>query len=169
MTTDGWSICISHRPPGTHHLMDGAGGTKLSHHHYDSRPAAPPDGDVCSSLLCSLVNKSALLYLSINVIVSAYHSRSTPSTLTFLLFSYFDLLSLFFCLRRFERLGPGSSPEKKARMKAAIWLLTTALNLALAWRVSETVPWQLAAAVWALAGCVAVGGFYGFFLYKEHA
>ncbi|URE13659.1 hypothetical protein MUK42_22956 [Musa troglodytarum] len=70
-------------------------------------------------------------------------------------------------LPRFERLAPDGPPEEKARLKEAVWLLSTALVVAFSWRVSELMPWALAVLIWISAGCVAVGGFYGLFLYKE--
>lgn len=86
--------------------------------------------------------------------------------LAFVISSYVELLLLFWCLDKFEELGLDSPPEKRERLKLAIWVLATALNLALAWRVSDVMPWALAMTAWSMAACIAVVGFYGFFIYK---
>ncbi|EHA8587305.1 hypothetical protein COCNU_scaffold001842G000010 [Cocos nucifera] len=87
--------------------------------------------------------------------------------LAFVISSYVNLLVLFWCLDRFEKLGPNNPPEKRGRLKVAIWVLTTALNLALAWRVSDVVSWALVVAAWSMAAFVAVVGFYVFFICKD--
>ncbi|THU61152.1 hypothetical protein C4D60_Mb07t20270 [Musa balbisiana] len=109
-----------------------------------------------------------ILYLVISVIIiPVYRSRGDPSMLGFVLFSCSDLLFLFLCLRRFDRLAPGSPPAEKARLKMAVWLLSAALVLAFSCRTSSVMPRALAALVWLMAGSVLLGGFYGLFLYKE--
>ncbi|WOL14131.1 hypothetical protein Cni_G22911 [Canna indica] len=121
---------------------------------------------VSSNCLLSVV---AFLLLTANTAASAYHSRHQPSALGFALFCYVDLALLFLCLKSFERLGPDSPAEKKEGLKAATWLLATALTLAFSWRVAEVMPLLLAVAVWVMAGSVAVGGFYFLFLYSDEA
>lgn len=111
----------------------------------------------------------ALLFLSVNVAIGVYRSRGDLSTMGFLFFSYFDLLLLFFCLRRFERLTADARPEERTRLKATVWLLSTALIVAFSCRVSVVIPWALAALVWVMAGSVTVGGFYALILYEEKA
>ncbi|WOL14047.1 hypothetical protein Cni_G22827 [Canna indica] len=125
------------------------------------RPAAQPA--IRRNWLRDPLHIIALLFFSANIVVSAYRSRRDPSNLAFILTAYFVVLSLFFCLRRFER---GGSPEEKARTKAAIWLLATALIVGFSWRMSKVMPWGLTALIWILAGSVTVGGFHSLFLYK---
>ncbi|CAL9123595.1 unnamed protein product [Musa hybrid cultivar] len=141
--------------------------------HRDRAPSPPPQArgdehDLLTWLLNNPLQAFALLFLTFNVAVSARTSIGDPSTLSFVLFSYVDLLLLFFLLRKFEQLGPGDSPEKRRRMKAAVWLLTAALVLGFSWRVAGIMPWGLAAVVWVMGGSVIVAGFYGLFLHKEH-
>nr|XP_018684438.1 PREDICTED: uncharacterized protein LOC108953364 [Musa acuminata subsp. malaccensis] len=136
----------------------------------DRRPSPPPppvaqDRNArCNWLFDPM---AVILYLVISVIISVYRFRGDPSMLVFVLFSCSDLLFLFLCLRRFERLAPGSPPAEKARLKMAVWLLSAALVLAFSCRTSSVMPRALAALVWLMAGSVLVGGFYGLFLYKE--
>ncbi|URE20528.1 hypothetical protein MUK42_11284 [Musa troglodytarum] len=138
----------------------------------DRRPSPPPppaaqDRNARCSWLFDPMATFVILYLVISVIISVYRSRGDPSMLVFVLFSCSDLLFLFLCLRRFERLAPGSPPAEKVRLKMAVWLLSAALVLAFSCRVSSVMPRALAALVWLMAGSVLVGGFYGLFLYKE--
>lgn len=108
----------------------------------------------------------AFLFLTVNSVDSAYRCHDPPA-LAFIVFAYSDLMMLLFCLRRFEKLGPESPPEQKGQLKAAVWVLTTALNLAFAWRVAEIMPPALAVVVWLMSGSVAIGGFYGLFIYRD--
>ncbi|KAJ8477247.1 hypothetical protein OPV22_020974 [Ensete ventricosum] len=159
--------------------MDASRDAKLAHPVDDNKQPSPPPSPPGPRLqvqdrpgarynwLHDLPYVLGLLLLGSSVAVSAYGWRSDPSTLAFMLFSWLDLLSLVLCLRRFERLAPDGPLEEKTRLKEAVWLLSTALVVAFSWRVSEMMPWALAGLIWISAGCVAVGGFYGLFLYKE--
>ncbi|CAD5177305.1 unnamed protein product [Musa acuminata subsp. malaccensis] len=158
--------------------MEAYRDAKLAHPIDDKQPSPPPSPPAPRlqvqdrpaaryNWLHDLPYVLGLLLLGISVAVSAYGSRSDPSSLAFMLFSWVDLLCLVLCLRRFERLAPDGPPEEKARLKQAVWLLSTALVVAFGWRVSELMPTALAVLIWISAGCVAVGGFYGLVLYKE--
>ncbi|WOL09042.1 hypothetical protein Cni_G17795 [Canna indica] len=149
--------------------MEGLVNNNLGHHHDDVNepPAEAPAEAARHCRLSNLLPILALLCLTYSVLTSGYTARGDPSRLGFVLFSYADLLFLFYFLRRFERLAPGSSAEERTRLKAAVWLLSTALMLAFGYRVSETVPLALAGIVWILAAAVSAGGFYGLFLLKE--
>ncbi|URD85079.1 hypothetical protein MUK42_28104 [Musa troglodytarum] len=108
----------------------------------------------------------AFLFLTYNSAESAYRSRHDPPTLAFIVFAYVDLVMLLFCLKQFEKLSPESAPAKRERLKAAVWVLTVALNLAFAWRVAEIMPWLLSVLVWLMSVSVAIGGFYGLFIHQ---
>lgn len=115
----------------------------------------------------SFLPKLGFVFLTFSVVSSIYNSRGDPGMLAFVISSYVNLLLLFWCVDRFEKLGPNSPPEKRKRLKVAIWVLTTALNLALAWRVADVMPWALAVAAWSMAAFVAVVGFYVFFIHED--
>ncbi|CAD5186596.1 unnamed protein product [Musa acuminata subsp. malaccensis] len=137
---------------------------KPEHHDLPHQPASP------SQFAGSRINVFAIIgfvFLTINFLDSAYRSRHDPSALAFAVFIYSDLAMLFVCLRNFEKLGADCSPEKKERVKATVWALVSALNLALAWQVAKIMPPMLAVVVWLMASLVTLGGFYGLFLYRD--
>lgn len=107
------------------------------------------------------------VFLTVSVASSINRSRHDPGMLAFVILSYVNLLLLYWCLDRLEMLGPNSPPERRKRLQVAIWVLATALNLALAWRVADVMPWALAVAAWSMAAFVAVAGFYGLFIYED--
>ncbi|EHA8586589.1 hypothetical protein COCNU_scaffold000558G000010 [Cocos nucifera] len=117
--------------------------------------------------LFDLLPTIGFLFLTVNVVTAGYHARQDPGTLVFLLWSYVNLLLLFWCLKKFENLGTDSPPEKRERLKVAIWLLATALNLTFASRVAGIMPLALAVVIWAMSGFVAVAGFYGLFVCND--
>ncbi|XP_008806216.1 uncharacterized protein LOC103718967 [Phoenix dactylifera] len=130
----------------------------------------PPSSSRFRALITQLFNllpAVGFLFLTVNVIAAAYHARQDPGTLVFVLWSYVNLLLLFLCLKKFESLEADSPPEKRERLKVAIWVLATALNLTFAWRVAGIMPLALAVVIWAMAALVAVAGFYGLFIYKD--
>ncbi|CAL9102045.1 unnamed protein product [Musa textilis] len=131
---------------------------KPEHHDLPHQPASP------SQFAGSRINVFAIIgfvFLTISFLDSAFRSRHDPSALAFAVFVYSDSAMLFVCLRNFEKLGADCSPAKKERLKATVWALASALNLALAWRVAEIMPPMLAVVVWLMAGLVTLGGFYG--------
>ncbi|WOL09044.1 hypothetical protein Cni_G17797 [Canna indica] len=110
----------------------------------------------------------AMLFLTFNVAAAAYRSRGDAAALCFVLTSYFGLLLLSGLLRRFDRLGPGDSAEERARLRAAVWLLSTGLVLGFSWRVAALMPRAVALVIWLMSASVAGAGFYALFLFKDH-
>ncbi|CAL9138061.1 unnamed protein product [Musa acuminata var. zebrina] len=113
---------------------------------------------VCPDSVFDWLPQVGFLFLTFNSLNSAYQSRYNPSELAFVVAAYADLLMLFFCLRRLEKMAPDDPPEHKKRTLAAVWILFTALNLAFAWRVAEILPPLLA---------VAMAGFYVLIIYPQ--
>ncbi|CAL9202078.1 unnamed protein product [Musa hybrid cultivar] len=135
------------------------------------QPASPPQQAESSSpssqtRVFNWLPTIAFLFLTYNSAESAYRSRHDIPTLAFIVFAYVDLVMLLFCLKQFEKLSPESTPAKREQLKAAVWVLTTALNLAFAWRVAEIMPWLLSVLVWLMSVSVAIGGFYGLFIHQ---
>lgn len=114
---------------------------------------------------CDILVAFSILFLTVNAADAACRSLNDPATVGLVLFSYVDVVCLFCCLARFEKLGPDTPPAKRRKLKAGIWMLATALSLAFAWRVAEMMPWALAVALWGMSLSVALFGFYGLFLY----
>ncbi|XP_074586981.1 uncharacterized protein LOC141842898 isoform X1 [Curcuma longa] len=119
--------------------------------------------------LFNLLPFFALVFLTVNAVESAYHSRHDPSALIFSAFIYSDLLLLFICLKMFDNLGPDSPPKRRGQLKVAIWVLAATLNVAFAWRVAAVMPLPLAVMLWLMSGVVTVGGFYGLFIHRDDA
>lgn len=115
----------------------------------------------------NLLPAIGFLFLTYNVITSAYHARQDRTTLVFVLLSYADLLLLFLCLEKFQSLEADNKPEKRQKLKVAIWVLATALNLAFAWRVARIMPGAVAVVIWAMSSFVAAAGFYCLLIYKD--
>ncbi|WOL09159.1 hypothetical protein Cni_G17912 [Canna indica] len=119
------------------------------------------------TLIANSLPLTGFLFLAISAASSAYRSRDDPSALLFVAFAYTDVVALFLCMNRFEKLGEDAPAERREWLKAAVWLLATVLSLAFAWRVAQVMPPLLAAVVWGMTGSVAVGGFYGLFIYSD--
>lgn len=145
-----------------------------------SRPALPhhPSGDTTandrSALALALDCLPALPALLFGLFL-ACSLALTPRRqvhghdLAFVAFAYADLAALFWCARRVERLvAPSSSPgavrerdeRRRRRLQVAVWVLSTALSCAFAYRVSLVLPPALALVVWAMASFVVLVGFY---------
>ncbi|WVZ82573.1 hypothetical protein U9M48_029827 [Paspalum notatum var. saurae] len=94
-------------------------------------------------------------------------ARHRPhAAVAFVAASYLLLLSLFACLREYERSPPGSPARERARR--AVWPLTALLTAGFAWKVASVMPSPAASAVvWALAAATIGGG--GFALLGQAA
>ena len=82
-----------------------------------------------------------------------------------MVFSYLDLVTLFYLLHQFEKTPPLS--PRREHMKMEVWLLTTMLTAAFSYKVAEIMPFPVQVLVWAVAGLTVLGGFYAFFLHRE--
>lgn len=125
------------------------------------RPAQEVHQGYCPSLL-TVVGFS---FLTFNSGMAVYRSEGDLAAISFVGFSYLDLVLLFFCLRWYER-TPAESPRRE-HLKMAVWLLTTMLTAAFSYKVAAVMPFPLQVLVWAMAGVTILGGFYAFFLYQE--
>lgn len=106
-----------------------------------------------------------LSFLTFNSGMAIYRSQGERGTILFVLFSYLDLLLLFFSLRRYESAEPGSLTRD--RLKVVIWVLTTVLTLLFTTKVAAVMPTVVAVVVWLMAFSTIGGGFYAFFCYSE--
>ncbi|CAD6272668.1 unnamed protein product [Miscanthus lutarioriparius] len=151
-----------------------------------SRPAPPchksddttvNDGSPLELALDCLPALPALLFglfLACSLVLTPrrqVHEHDRPrGDLAFVVFTYADLAALFWCARRVERLAAAaasSSPglvrerdERRRRLQVAVWVLSTALSCAFAYRVSLIMPPALVLVVWAMASSVVLVGFY---------
>ncbi|CAL4889174.1 unnamed protein product [Urochloa decumbens] len=104
-------------------------------------------------------------FLTFNSVMAVYRSNGDVAAISFVGFSYLDLVMLFFCLRWYER-TPEESPRRE-HLKMAVWLLTTMLTAAFSYKVAAIMPFPVQVLVWAMAGVTVLGGFYAFFLHRE--
>lgn len=117
--------------------------------------------------LPSCTSVISFVVLTANCGAALYHSRNDPWAMAFVLASFLILLLLFLALRLFETL-PRKSP-RRAHVKAAVWLLTTALTLMFSQRVAALMPLPAAVLVWVMAVSTISAGFYMFFVCHDVA
>ncbi|GJN17883.1 hypothetical protein PR202_gb04989 [Eleusine coracana subsp. coracana] len=117
--------------------------------------------------LPSLTSIIIFLILTANCGAAVYHSRNDPWAMAFVLASFLILLLLFVALRLFEML-PRESPWR-AHIKAAVWVLSTALTLMFSQRVASIMPFPAAVLVWVMAVSTISAGFYMFFICPDGA
>jgi len=67
-------------------------------------------------------------FLTFNSAMAVSSWRSGFGAVSFVAFSYLDLAMLFYCLRMYHKIPPGS--PLRERLKVAMWLLTTTLTIA---------------------------------------
>jgi hypothetical protein len=103
----------------------------------------------------SLLTVMGFLFLTFNSGMAVYRSNGDYGAIAFVAFSYLDLVSLFYCLRLYERTTPES--PRREHLKMAVWLLTTMLTAAFSYKVAVIMPFPVQ----------VLGGFYAFFLHRE--
>ncbi|CAL4910067.1 unnamed protein product [Urochloa decumbens] len=91
---------------------------------------------------------------------TAWRVRHDPQELAFVVGCCVLLAALLVCLRRAERLAPGSPVAERRRLQAAVWFLTTVLSCAFAYRVSLAMPDVLVVLVWCMTAFVVLAGFF---------
>ncbi|KAJ4769814.1 hypothetical protein LUZ62_054071 [Rhynchospora pubera] len=104
-------------------------------------------------------------FLTFNSGMAIYRSKGDAGSVTFVVVSYLDLLSLFYCLRLYEK-SPHNSSQRRI-IKAIVWSLTTLLTVMFSYKVAALMPLPVAVVVWAMASATILGGFYAFFLHQE--
>jgi len=108
---------------------------------------------------------SGFAFLTFNSFMAVYRSNGDVGAIFFVVFSYLVLVSLFYCLRQYERTPPES--PRREHIKMAVWLLTTLLTAAFSYKVAAIMPLPVQVLVWAMAGATVLGGFYAFFIHQE--
>ncbi|KAJ3686540.1 hypothetical protein LUZ61_015704 [Rhynchospora tenuis] len=104
-------------------------------------------------------------FLTFNSGMAIYRSKGDAGSVAFVAVSYLDLLSLFYCLRLYEK-SPHNSSQRRI-IKAIVWSLTTLLTVMFSYKVAALMPLPVAVVVWAMASATILGGFYAFFLHTE--
>jgi len=113
----------------------------------------------------SLLTVAGFVFLTFNSVMAVYRSNVDMGAIFFVVFSYLDLVTLFYLLHQFEKTPPLS--PRREHMKMEVWLLTTMLTAAFSYKVAEIMPFPVQVLVWAVAGLTVLGGFYAFFLHRE--
>ncbi|KAG2604205.1 uncharacterized protein LOC120669558 [Panicum virgatum] len=112
------------------------------------------------------ISAAGFVLLTGNSMVAIHRSRGDAAAVAFVVALNASLLVLFYCLRWFEAAAPDSAAKGRARI--GIWLATTMLTAMFSWRVAALMPGLMAAAVWLMAACTVVGGFYALFILPPH-
>ncbi|KAL6604439.1 hypothetical protein ACP70R_042866 [Stipagrostis hirtigluma subsp. patula] len=129
------------------------------------KPRVQPASEGHEGAWPSLLTIIGFAFLTFNSVMAVYRSNGDVGAISFVVFSYLDLVLLFYCLRQFERTAPDS--PRREHIKMAVWLLTTMLTAAFSYKVASIMPLPVQVLVWAMAGATVLGGFYAFFLYQE--
>jgi hypothetical protein len=124
--------------------------------------AAMDDADRAGSVF-PWMTALGFAFLTFHSAMAAKRSNGYRGPVAFVVFSYQSLLTLFLCLRWFERLPPGSATRGK--LKAAAWVLTTVLAVISSFKVAGIMPVPVQLLVWGMAVATVVGGSYAFFVY----
>ncbi|CAO2045069.1 unnamed protein product [Urochloa humidicola] len=119
-------------------------------------------GGSCFSCLPAFL---AFFFLTLNSATAIVRSRGDAAAVTFICFSYADLLALFLCLRMYERAPAGSNA--RSWLKVAVWIETALLTFAFSGKVAAVMPPPVAVMVWLVAFATVAGGFVAFFVYQE--
>ncbi|KAG6483266.1 hypothetical protein ZIOFF_059908 [Zingiber officinale] len=91
-------------------------------HDHGSEPRGPPNPVDALRRRLTWLSVFPLLYLSASAAVYAYRERGDPWSLGFVLFSYSDLLALFYCLGRVSAVLP-------AALGALIWVMAASVTV----------------------------------------
>lgn len=105
------------------------------------------------------------VFLTFNSGMAIHRSQGDAGSVAFVAVSYLDLLSLFYCLRLYEK-SPHNSSQRKI-IKVIVWSLTTVLTVMFSYKVAALMPLPVAVIVWAMASATILGGFYAFFVHQE--
>ncbi|CAN6230853.1 unnamed protein product [Urochloa humidicola] len=103
-------------------------------------------------------------FLTFNSFTAVFRAEGDRAAIFFVAFSYVDLVLLFACLRLYER-APADSFTRK-RMKMAVWILTTLLTVAFAYRVAAVMPLPMAALVCVMTAVALVGIYNAFSVHR---
>ncbi|CAL4902646.1 unnamed protein product [Urochloa decumbens] len=121
-----------------------------------------------AAALCNAgVPAALLIFLGCILVGTVREVRHRPWDLAF---AYADMAALFLCLRRAERLPREPSPaewQERRRLQVVVWMLSTALSCAFAYRVSLIMPPVLVVAVWSMTSFVVIAGFFVLVLCKD--
>ncbi|PAN04725.1 hypothetical protein PAHAL_1G087300 [Panicum hallii] len=113
----------------------------------------------------SLLTVVGFVFLTFNSVMAVYRSNGDIGGISFVVFSYMDLVVLFYFLRQFERTPPES--PRRQHIKMVVWLQTTMLTAAFSYKVAKITPFPVQVLVWTMAGVTVLGGFYASFLHWE--
>ncbi|CAN6237551.1 unnamed protein product [Urochloa humidicola] len=130
-----------------------------------NRPANRPVPKDSTDNGISLLTIIGFMFLTFNSGMAVYRSNGDLVAISFVGFSYVDLVSLFYCLRWYERTSPES--PRRQHLKMAVWLLTTMLTAAFSYKVAAIMPFPVQVLVWSMAAATVLGGFYAFFLHQD--
>ena len=125
------------------------------------RRASTPSRLVAHAMASRAISMAGFLLIG-NSVAALHRSWGDVAAVVFIVASNASLLVLFCCLRWFEAAAPDSAA--KARARISVWLATTLLTAMFSWRVAALMPGLMAAAVWLMAACTVVGGFYALFI-----
>ncbi|CAD5182692.1 unnamed protein product [Musa acuminata subsp. malaccensis] len=107
-----------------------------------------------------------LAILTFNFLLALYRSTDDPGNAAFVVASYADLISLFYCLRLFER-TPEAAVQMRKNLKKAVWCLSALLVAMFSYRVAAVMPPAVAVIVWCMAGFTVSGSFCALFVFDS--
>ncbi|CAL5046749.1 unnamed protein product [Urochloa decumbens] len=110
----------------------------------------------------SLLTMLGFAFLSFNSVMAVYRSNGDTGAITFVAFSYLDLVLLFYSRKIHDGAGDPPNSHRRRVVRASVWVLTTLLTVMFFYKVAAVMPLPLAAVVWAMTAAGMLGIFYGF-------
>ncbi|KAF8727007.1 hypothetical protein HU200_019501 [Digitaria exilis] len=139
----------------------------IAHAKSPEQEAAEQAVSSLQSACAACLSVSAAVLVAYSFVATAWRARNDPGDLAFVAGAAALLAALLACLRRAERLTPDSPAEERRRVQAAVWLLSTVLSCAFAYRVAAIMPMAVAVLVWCMTALVVLVGFCLLVLCKD--
>ncbi|TVU33082.1 hypothetical protein EJB05_24867, partial [Eragrostis curvula] len=109
-----------------------------------------------------------IVFLTANAGMAIYRSQGDAGAIASVASAYVNLVALFICVALFVKAPADPNSPRRSRLKAAVWLLTTALTFQYVYEgigtTTTTAPsLNVALLLWAMPAATGIAVFYVFF------
>ncbi|TVU33081.1 hypothetical protein EJB05_24866, partial [Eragrostis curvula] len=127
--------------------------------------APRPQGGVVVGGLSVIGGALIIVFLTANAAMAIYRSLGDAGAIVSIASACLNLVALFICVVLFVKAPADPSSARRSRLKAAVWLLTTALTFQYVYEVTGTTTPNLNVALllWAMPAATGISVFYVFF------